>query len=106
MRPSTLPNVFALGDAVDLGDGMTIVAVSRQVPWLARTLRAMVAGQRLEDQKPYAPWTKGKTPILIPLGPRVGASFLVLFKVGNLMTGLLKGKSLLLGKYRKLLGQT
>jgi len=107
MRPSSsLPNVFAAGDVADAGDAMTIVAASRQLPWLKKTLMAVVAGKKVEDLAPYKPWAQGKAPILIPLGPKKGSSFLVLFIAGNLLTGMMKGKDLFISKYRKLLGQS
>ena len=105
MRPSSLPNVFAAGDAVDLGDAMTVVATARQIPWLKATFGALIAGKSLDSVKPYAPWTKGKTPLLVPLGPDKGASFLIMFTTGNFLTRLIKGKSLFIERYRKLLRQ-
>ncbi|MFM7334036.1 MAG: NAD(P)/FAD-dependent oxidoreductase [Tabrizicola sp.] len=105
MRPSSLPNVFAAGDAADIGDAMTIVAISRQAPWLAKTLTALLAGKDLESLKPFGPWQKGKTPLLVPLGPKRGASFLVLFTAGGFLTAMLKGRHVFIGKYRKLLRQ-
>ncbi len=105
MRPSSLPNVFAAGDAADMGDAMTIVATSRQYPWLAKTLTALSTGKDLESRKPYSPWTKGKTPLLVPLGPKRGAAFLILFTAGGFLTALIKGKTVFVGKYRKLLRQ-
>lgn len=104
MRPSSLPNVFAAGDAADNGDLMTIVAISRQVPWLAKHLKAVAAGQSVESQSPYKPW--GKAPILVPLGPKRGSSFLMIATLGDWVTSMMKGRDLFLSKYRKLLGQT
>lgn len=104
MRPSTLGNVFALGDALDMGDGMTVVAGARQRPWLQKTLLALIAGQTLESVKPYAPWPKGKAPLLVPLGPHAGNSFLSLFTAGDLLTRAIKGKTLFTPKYRKRFG--
>lgn len=104
MRPSSLPNVFAAGDAADNGDMMTIVAVSRQVPWLAKLLKALASGQPVESQKPYTPW--GKAPILVPLGPKRGSSFLMVATLGDWVTSMIKGRDLFLSKYRKLLGQS
>ena len=104
LRPSSLPNVFAAGDAVDAGDLMTIVATSRQQPWLAKLLKACAAGKSLEDQKPYSPW--GKAPILVPLGPKRGNSFLMVATFGDWVTRTAKGKDLFISKYRKLLGYT
>ncbi|MEM6481227.1 MAG: FAD-dependent oxidoreductase [Pseudomonadota bacterium] len=102
MRPSSLPNVFAAGDAVDAGDLMTIVATSRQQPWLATILKALAAGKNLESQKRYSPW--GKAPILVPLGPQRGNSFLIIATFGDWVTRAAKGKDLFISKYRKLLG--
>lgn len=101
LRPSTLPNVFAAGDIVDIGDGMTIVAISRQNPWLVKTLKAAVQGEKVEDQKPYTPWKRA--PILLPLGRDHGNSWL--FAVfGNRVTSMMKGKQIFIPKYRKALG--
>ncbi|NOR32243.1 MAG: N-acyl homoserine lactone synthase [Sulfitobacter sp.] len=100
LRPSTLPNVFAAGDVADTGDAMTIVATARQLPWLKKTLLALVNGAKTEDMKPYTPWAKA--PILVPLGPKKGNSFLMLFTAGDLVTRLMKGKDLFLSKYNKL----
>ena len=104
MRPSSLPNVFAAGDVADAGDAMTIVASSRQQPWLTKLLTSLVNGGKVEDAKPYKPW--GKAPILVPLGPNKGNSFLVLFTAGNFLTSRIKGKDLFRSKYNKLFNRT
>ena len=104
-RPSSLPNVFAAGDAADAGDGMTIVAASRQLPWLKTTLRGLISGKSLDQMKPFKPWGP-KAPILIPLGPEHGNSFLGLFTAGDFLTRKLKGEDLFLKKYHKLLNRT
>ncbi|MGP6085578.1 NAD(P)/FAD-dependent oxidoreductase [Antarctobacter jejuensis] len=103
MRPSSLPNVFAAGDLAEMGDAMTIVAASRQGPWLTKALSALAAGATVEDLKPYKPW--GKAPILVPIGPEKGNSYLIAFTAGDLVTRLMKGKDLFLTKYNKLLGR-
>ena len=47
---------------------MTIVAVTRQAPWLAGAIKAMLAGQTIDRSRPTSPGcTRG---ILVPLGPR------------------------------------
>jgi NADH dehydrogenase FAD-containing subunit len=102
LRPSSWPNVFAAGDAVDAGDLMTIVATSRQQPWLAKLLKAIAAGKPIESQKEYTPW--GKAPILVPLGPDRGNSYLMIATFGDWVTKSMKGKDLFIAKYRKLLG--
>lgn len=103
MRPSTFPNVFAAGDVAANGDAMTIVAISRQLPWLEKTLKAVAGGKAVETLKPYTPWKKA--PILVPLGPKRGSSFLVLMTVGDWVTRTLKGKDLFIAKNKKLLGR-
>ena len=103
LRPSALPNVFAAGDAAETGDAMTIVAASRQEPWLTKTLLALIDGKALKDLKPYAPWKTA--PFFVPLGPRRGNSFLGVFTAGDLVTRQIKGKDLFLKKYNKLLGR-
>ncbi|MDF1685874.1 MAG: FAD-dependent oxidoreductase [Parvibaculaceae bacterium] len=103
MRPSTFPNVFAAGDVAANRDAMTIVAISRQLPWLEKTLKAVAGGKAVETLKPYTPWKKA--PILVPLGPKRGSSFLVLMTVGDWVTRTLKGKDLFIAKNKKLLGR-
>ncbi|WP_421726102.1 NAD(P)/FAD-dependent oxidoreductase [Bauldia sp.] len=103
MRPSSLPNVFAAGDVADNGDHMTIVGVSRQVPWLAKLLQSAAAGQSVESLKPYKPW--GKAPILVPLGPERGSSFLMIATFGDWVTRIIKGRDLFLSKYQKIFGR-
>lgn len=104
MRPSALPNVFAAGDVADAGDAMTIVAISRQLPWLKAALADLAQGKTIEDLKPYKPWGS-KAPILVPLGPKLGSSFLGFFTAGNFLTSKMKGEDLFLSKYNKLLGR-
>ena len=105
LRPSDLPNVFAAGDMAATGDGMTIVGISRQKPWLEKTLKALASGAQIDRLKPYAPWGN-KAPILVPLGPQRGSAFLMAFTGGDWITRMMKGRDLFLSKYRKLLGQT
>jgi hypothetical protein len=88
----------------EAGDAMTIVAVSRQVPWLKKTLTSLIDGKKVEDLGKYKPW--GKAPILVPLGPQKGNSYLVMFTAGDFLTRLMKGKDLFVSKYRKMLNQT
>jgi NADH dehydrogenase FAD-containing subunit len=107
MRPAGLKTVFALGDMAANGDMMTIVAVTRQVPWLAKTLEALASGKPIEHLPAYAPWPS--PPILVPLGPRRGASVLPLTKrglvVGAFLTGSIKGKALFIPRYHKEFGR-
>jgi len=106
LRPAGARNVFALGDVAATGDLMTIVAISRQAPWLAKAIKAVIAGKALEKLPPYSPWIA--PPVLVPLGPKRGASVLPLTKsgvvVGGFATSLIKGKSLFIGRYRKEFG--
>lgn len=101
LRPSDFPNVFVAGDIADVGNGMTIVAISRQNPWLIKTLKKVLGGASVEGQKPYAPWKKA--PILVPLGPVVGSSWLFA-TVGDWVTRQIKGKELFIPKNRKAFG--
>ena len=106
MRPAGLKRVFALGDMAANGDLMTIVASSRQAPWLAKTLAAVAAGKAVEDLPAYAPYAV--PPILVPLGPARGASVLPLGRkgtvVGPFLTAAIKGKSLFIPRYHKEFG--
>ncbi len=106
MRPAGLKTVFAFGDMAANGDLMTIVASSRQAPWLAKTLEALSAGQGIDTLPTYSPWPA--SPILVPLGARKGASVLPITKggltVGPFLTRLIKGKSLFIPRYHKEFG--
>ena len=109
LRPSPAhPTLFAFGDAAATGDAMTIVAILRQEPWLQKTLKALLAGKRIEDLAPYAPWPLA--PILLPLGPDRGASVLPITRsgvvVGSFLTSTIKGKTLFIPRYRKDFGYT
>lgn len=99
-------NVFALGDAAATGDAMTIVGIAGQEPWLAKTIKAVVAGKKIESLPRYKPSLA--PPILIPLGPSKGASVLPFGKkglvVGSFFTSILKGKHLFIPRYRKAFG--
>ena len=106
LRPAGSRNMFALGDAAGTGDPMTIVAITRQVPWLTKTIKAMLAGQTIESLAPYKPWpTRG---ILVPLGPRDGASALPILRngmlVGRWLTSRIKGRELFIPRYLKEFG--
>ncbi|MFT2092539.1 NAD(P)/FAD-dependent oxidoreductase [Paraglaciecola sp. 2405UD69-4] len=100
LRPSAYPNVFCAGDVANCGDAMTIVAVSRQIPWLTKTFKALAAGKQLEQLKPYSPWKKA--PLFLPLGPSKGNSYLVVGTFGDWVTRKIKGENLFIDKYRKL----
>jgi NADH dehydrogenase FAD-containing subunit len=106
LRPAGALNLFALGDVAATGDLMTIVAVTRQAPWLGKTIKALVAGAELESLPRYTPWPT--PPILIPLGPKRGASVLPVAKsgvvVGGFLTSTIKGKSLFIQRYRREFG--
>lgn len=106
LRPSSLPNVFALGDLAATGEGMTVVATTRQSPWLARTLRRLAHGKTIESQAAYSPWKVA--PILVPLGPKQGASVLPLgsgMVVGDGLTAAIKGRHLFIPRYHKEFGR-
>lgn len=102
MRPSDYANVYAAGDVAEMGDGMTIVATTRQIPWLVKTLKALIAGKPIERIKPYQPWKLA--PILLPLGPAIGSSYLPFGVVGDFVTSRFKGRELFIPKYRKAFG--
>jgi NADH dehydrogenase FAD-containing subunit len=108
LRPSSLPNVFALGDLIDTGEGMTVVATMRQAPWLAKVIRALARGKVLAALPAYKPWPL--PPILLPLGPTAGASVLPLAPrgtvVGDWITSTVKGKTLFIPRYHKEFGRT
>ena len=106
LRPSSLPNVFTIGDLAATGEGMTVVSTTRQTPWLARTLRKLALGASLKDIPPYAPWKV--PPVLLPLGPKMGASVLPLGRglvVGDTITTAIKGKHLFIPRYQKEFGR-
>jgi len=105
LRPRGSGSLFALGDCADTGDAMTIVGITRQVPWLAKTILSVLEGAKLENLSPYRPWPT--PPILVPLGPSQGASVLPLgtgVAVGPFLTSAIKGKGLFISKQRKEFG--
>lgn len=98
--------LFVGGDVAATGDAMTIVATMRQVPFLVKTLGCVIDGGDIQKLRPYRPWRVA--PMLLPLGPRIGASFLPVPApfaqfgvVGDLPTRKLKGSNLFIAKYRK-----
>src|SRR3984893_535615 len=106
LRPAGARSIFALGDAAATGDPMTIVAITRQVPWLAKNTKAIRTGRTIESLRAYKPWpTRG---ILVPLGPRDGASALPILRngllVGRWLTSQLKGRELFIPRYLKEFG--
>lgn len=107
LRPAGATNIFALGDAAVTGDLMTIVAITRQVPWLARTIKALVRGRKIERLRGYVPWPSAG--ILVPLGPKDGASILPVTRnglfVGRRITAMVKGKELFIPRYLKDFGR-
>jgi NADH dehydrogenase FAD-containing subunit len=106
LRPAGARRLFALGDAAATGDPMTIVAITRQVPWLAKIVAATLAGASPESLPAYAPWSSRG--IMVPLGPCDGASVLPVARrsvlVGKWTTALIKGRELFIPRYRKEFG--
>ncbi|MDZ4869884.1 MAG: FAD-dependent oxidoreductase [Alphaproteobacteria bacterium] len=106
LRPTDAPNLFALGDVAAAGDLMTIVAISRQQPWLTKTIKALIEGKALESLPAYKPWSS--PPILIPLGEAAGASVLPFTNkgvvVGSFLTASIKGRQLFVPRYLKEFG--
>ena len=106
LRPSSLPNVFVVGDLAATGEGMTVVSTTRQTPWLAKTLRGMADGKKVEDLPAYKVWKV--PPILLPLGPNKGASVLPMgsgMVVGDWVTSKIKGNALFIPRYQREFGR-
>jgi NADH dehydrogenase FAD-containing subunit len=107
LRPAATANVFALGDTAATGDLMTIVAISKQAPWLAKTIAAVLSGKRIETLPHYTPWTV--PPILVPLGQKRGASVLPITRKGWVVgagpTASIKGRDLFIPRYWKEFGR-
>lgn len=106
LRPSSLPNIFVVGDLAASGEGMTVVSTTRQTPWLAKTLRWMAGGKTVDDLPAYKVWSV--PPILLPLGPSKGASVLPTgagMVVGDWVTSKIKGKSLFIPRYHEEFGR-
>jgi NADH dehydrogenase FAD-containing subunit len=103
LRPEGWRDLFLLGDLAGSGDQPTIVAAMRQAPWLADLIRKLDAGAPIETLKPYAPYPL--QPILVPVGPKGGATLLPFgpqgLVVGPFLTSAIKGKSLFIPRYRK-----
>ncbi|MEM9516909.1 MAG: FAD-dependent oxidoreductase [Actinomycetota bacterium] len=102
LRPSEFVNVFAAGDAIDAGDGMTVYATTRHEAWLRKALTALATGRSFDRIKPYRAATR--SPLLVPLGPDRGASYLMVGTFGDRITRAAKGGDLQIPKWRKILG--
>ncbi|AXQ30248.1 N-acyl homoserine lactone synthase [Solimonas sp. K1W22B-7] len=106
LRPQGMQRLFVAGDVGATGDPMTAIAVTRQVPWLAGLLKSLAGGASIERLRPYRPWPV--QPLVVPLGPSAGSSVLPLGRegmvFGDRVTSLLKGRDLLLPRYRRQLG--
>lgn len=107
LRPSSIPNVFAIGDLAATGEGMTVVSTMRQTPWLTKTVRKLSGGTAIESLPAYKPWPL--PPILLPLGPTTGASVLPVgargWVVGDRLTSAIKGRKLFIPRYHKEFGR-
>jgi apoptosis-inducing factor 2 len=107
LRPAGTHRLFALGDAAATGDPMTIVAITRQVPWLAKLIASFLAGGAIESLPGYKPWPSQG--ILVPLGPRDGASLLPVMggiHAGKRVTSWIKGRNLFIPRYHAEFGYT
>jgi NADH dehydrogenase FAD-containing subunit len=107
LRPAGAHRLFALGDAAETGDPMTIVAITRQAPWLAKLIAAFLAGGAVESLPGYKPWPSQG--ILVPLGPRDGSSLLPVMggiHAGKRVTSWLKGRDLFIPRYHAEFGYT
>lgn len=99
-----LPGVFALGDAALTGDTLTIGGVQRQAPYLSKLLFRLMAGDALDDVRPYT--SSPKPVIVVPVGPEHGASQSPMsLVVGAWATKHIKGRKLFVETVRKGLGQ-
>ena len=78
--------------------GRSAAQLHGQIPNSALTLR------RRRDLRLYVPWKKA--PILLPLGPVKGSSFLILMTAGNWVTSKIKGQNLFLNKYNRVFGRS
>ncbi|WP_406737012.1 FAD-dependent oxidoreductase [Thioclava sp. GXIMD4215] len=106
MRPHGYEKIFALGDAAENGDPMTIWSVRQQTGWLIKTIKKLIAGTPVDRQPQYARTTKPL--LLVPVGLDQGSSVLPLSRsgwlVGSWLTQRIKGKDLFLTSTRKELG--
>ncbi|MEM7098363.1 MAG: FAD-dependent oxidoreductase [Pseudomonadota bacterium] len=105
LRPTSRNNLFVAGDIASTGDAMTITTNLKHVPFLVSTIKAVVAGKKVEQCKPYKGWNV--VPLFLPLGPNLGNSILPIGKgwiVGDWLTSKIKGKELFIPKYLKLMG--
>jgi NADH dehydrogenase FAD-containing subunit len=103
LRPTSRSNLFAFGDMADSGELMTIAALIHQIPFLTKMLAAIDEGKAVENLPIYKSWKV--SPIVVPVGPKRGASVLPITKkgmvAGHTLTATAKGKTLLIPGYRK-----
>ncbi|MGL5910724.1 MAG: hypothetical protein ACRCZP_12025, partial [Phycicoccus sp.] len=97
--------VFAVGDATDLAEQKLVVTAERHAGLVAHNLGRVLAGRA-----PDRVWTPMRRPVLVlPLGERGGAAQLPLPGrpvAGRRAAHAIKGRTLLVGRYRRALGLT
>lgn len=107
LRVKGQSTIFSLGDAAATGDPMTALSItSRQVPWLALTLKNFFHGRPVECNQPYK--ASRTAPITVALGPRNGVGIKPIAGYGFLLPKRLivkvKSADLMIGNVRKIFG--
>lgn len=106
MRPHGYEKIFALGDAAENGDPVTIWSVRQQTGWVIKTIKKMIAGTPVDKRPQYTRTTKPL--LLVPVSQDQGSSALPISRsgwlVGSWLTQRIKGKDLFLTSTRKELG--
>jgi NADH dehydrogenase FAD-containing subunit len=104
LRAQGHDNVFAIGDITDVEEPKTAYLAQKHAEVVAKNIRATFGGRK-SSLKPYQP--NPNPPMVVPVGPDDGvtqfpaAGGLV---VGRRATKLLKGRDLMVERYRKILG--
>lgn len=108
LRVEAHDDVFAVGDLTDVDEPKTAYLAQKHAEVVANNIRALHHGRK-ENLKTYE--TSASPPILVPVGPKDGVSQLPVPLSGGLVVGRrttrrLKGRDLLVERYRKILGAT
>ena len=105
LRVEGRDRIFAVGDLTDVNEPKTAYLAQKHAEVVAKNISASQRGQK-GKMKSYEPTPAGP-PMLVPLGPDDGVSQLPVaggLVLGKRTTRRIKGRDLLLERYRKMLG--
>jgi len=104
LRVTGYDNAFAIGDITDVEEPKTAYLAQKHAEVVSRNIRATENGRK-RALKAYAP--NPNPPVVVPVGPDDGVTQFPVaggLVVGRRTTRLLKGRDLMVERYRKILG--